>query len=79
MLGTSFVKPSGCWTKPTSIQDINPEDINSYIFILSPDNHLMAYKYRERRPNDIASINPVFFRELIEYLQKNTLASVLGL
>jgi hypothetical protein len=28
MLGTTFAQPSGCWTKPTSIQDINPEDIH---------------------------------------------------
>jgi hypothetical protein len=79
MLGTSFKNPSGCWTKPTSIQDINPEDIHGHIFMLSPDNRLVAYEYREGPPNDIAGTDPTFFQELIEYLQKNALASVLGL
>jgi len=27
MLGTTFAQLSGYWTKPTSVQDINPEDI----------------------------------------------------
>jgi hypothetical protein len=79
MLGTSFENPSGCWTKPTSIQDINSEDIHGHIFMLSPDNRLVAYEYREGPPNDIAGTDPTFFQELIEYLQKNALASVLGL
>lgn len=79
MLGTSFENPSGCWTKPTSIQDINPEDIHGHIFMLSPDNRLVAYEYREGPPNDIAGTDPTFFQELIRYLQKNALASVLGL
>lgn len=79
MLGTSFAKPSGCWTKPTKIQDINPEDIHGHIFMLSPDNRLVAYEYREGPPDDMTDTDPAFFQELIEYLQKNALASVLGL
>ena len=39
----------------------------------------MAYEYREGPLNDITSTNPAFFRELIKYLQKNALISVLGL
>jgi len=79
MLGTSFENPSGCWTKPTSIQDINPEEIHGHIFMLSPDDRLVAYEYREGPRNDITGTDPAFFQELIEYLQKNALASVLGL
>ena len=62
-----------------SIQDINPKDIYSYIFILSPNNRLVTYKYYKGLPNNIASTNPAFFQELIEYLQKNTLVSILRL
>ena len=67
MLGTTFAQPSGYWTKPTSIQDINPEDIHGHIFMLSPDNRLVAYEYREGPPNDIAGTDPAFFQELIEH------------
>lgn len=79
MLGTNFANPSGCWTKPTKIEDINSKDIHGHIFMLSPDNRLIAYEYREGPPNDIDSTDPGFFRELIEYLQNNGLSSVLGL
>ena len=44
-----------------------------------PDSRLVAYEYREGLPNDMASTDPGFFQELIKYLQKNALASVLGL
>ena len=47
--------------------------------MLSPDNRLAAYEYREGPPNDISSTDPAFFQELVEYLRKNALASVLGL
>ncbi len=70
MRGTSFAKPLGCWTKLTSIQDINLDDIHSHIFMLSPDNRLVAYGYREGPPNDMTGTDPAFFQELIEYLQK---------
>jgi hypothetical protein len=79
MLGTSFADPSGFFTKPTSIQNINLEDVHGHIFMLSPDNRLVAYEYREGPPNEIAGTDPAFFQELIDYLQKNALASVLGL
>jgi hypothetical protein len=68
MLGTRFENPLGCWTKPTRIQDINPEDIHSHIFMLSPENRLVAYKYHEGPLNNITGTDPAFFQELIEYL-----------
>lgn len=40
---------------------------------------LIPAEVREGPPNDIASTDPAFFQELIEYLQKHALASVLGL
>ncbi|KAI9764295.1 MAG: hypothetical protein M1840_008586 [Geoglossum simile] len=79
MLGTSFTEPSGYLTRPTSIQDINPEGIHGHIFMLFPGQRLVAYEYREGPPNDIAGTNSAFFEELIEYLHNHALASVLGL
>ena len=45
MLGTNFGNPSGCWTKPTSIQDIDPYDIHGHVFMLFTDNRLVAHEY----------------------------------
>ncbi len=47
--------------------------------MIYPNNRLVAYEYRDGPLNDVTSVHPRFFLELIEYLQVNNLASVLGL
>jgi len=79
MLGHSIDKPHGCWTKPVSLHDINPEDIHGHIFRISPDDRLVAYEYRYGPLADIDSVNPAFFSEFIDYLKAQDLTNVLGL
>lgn len=45
--------------------------------MITPDNDL--YEYRERPANDMTGTDLALFQELVEYLQKNASASVLGL
>lgn len=79
MLGHSIEEPSGCWTKPTDLCHITPEDIHGHVFRISGDGHLVAYECRDGRPVDFESVNPAFFHEFIYYLRTKGLTNVLGL
>lgn len=79
MLGKSVQQPSGCWTKPTGIEEVNLEDIHGHIFALAGDGRFVAYEYRERPPFDMADVKPEFFRDIIQYLRSNNLEDLLGL
>lgn len=81
MLGSSLKgQLSGYWTKPTPSEVIIPNPIHGHIYILSPDNRLLAYEYREGdAPKCVADINQAFFGELSKYLSSNQLTGLLGL
>ncbi|KAF9730274.1 hypothetical protein PMIN04_012889 [Paraphaeosphaeria minitans] len=79
MLGKSVQEPSGCWTKPTDINEVDLENIHGHIYALTGDGFLVAYEYREGRPADMTDVKPDFFHEVIQYLQSNKLEHLLGL
>lgn len=79
MLGHYFESPTGCWTKPTPIKDLDPANIHGHIFKLSTDGKLAAYEYREGRPINVSQINPSFFDEISGYLVENNLTDIIGL
>jgi len=71
---------SGGWTKPTPFESILGNHVHGHIYILSPDNRLLPYEYRDGgAPKHAAGVAQIFFRELSEYLISNKLAGVLGL
>lgn len=79
MLGTNFENPSGRWTKPTSINEVNLDNVHGHIFVLTPEHDFVAYEYQDGPLPDLSGIDPAFFTEFISYIVDNDLASVLGL
>ncbi|KAF3398198.1 hypothetical protein F1880_005616 [Penicillium rolfsii] len=79
MLGTSLKSVRGCWTQPTSIADINPAEIHGHIFKLTAGGEMQAYEYRQGPTASLDDVDPVFFQELVRYLQTHHLVDLLGL
>lgn len=79
MLGHYFERPTGCWTKPIPIEDVDTTNIHGHIFKLSTDGKLVAYEYREGPPTDISEIDPSFFAEVFNYLLEHNLTDTFGL
>lgn len=68
MLGKSIQEPSGCWTKPTDINEVDLKNIYGHIYALTGDGSFVAYEYREGPPADMIDVKPDFFHEVIQYL-----------
>lgn len=79
MLGHYFESPTGCWTKPIPIEDVDISDIHSHIFQLSPDGRLVAYEYREGPPINVSDIDLSFFEDVFRYLLEHNLIDIFGL
>jgi 6-pyruvoyl-tetrahydropterin synthase len=79
MLGTSLKSVRGCWTQPTSIADVNPAEIHGHIFKLTASGEIQAYEYRQGPTASLDDVDPVFFQELVRYLQAHHLVDLLGL
>lgn len=79
MLGTSLNSIRGCWTRPSSIADINLEEIHGHIFKLTASGEMQAYEYRQGPTVSLGDVDPKFFEELVQYLQSNLLVDILGL
>jgi hypothetical protein len=79
MLGKGVQEPSGCWTKPTVIEEVNLEDVHGHIFALTGDGRFVAYEYREGPLFNMADVKPEFFHDVIQYLLSNNLENLLGL
>ncbi|UNI24494.1 hypothetical protein JDV02_010234 [Purpureocillium takamizusanense] len=79
MLGTAIASVRGCWSKPTSISDINPLDTHGHVFRLTGNGEMQAYEYREGPIANLDGVDPAFFKELAQYLQVNDLGNLLGL
>lgn len=79
MLGASLKSVRGCWTQPTRIADINPAEIHGHIFKLTTSGETQAYEYRQGPPTGLDDVDPVFFQELVRYLQAHQLVDLLGL
>ncbi|KAI1935898.1 hypothetical protein LOZ12_006643 [Ophidiomyces ophidiicola] len=79
MLGTPLTSVRGCWTQPTPIRDINPAEIHGHIFKLTVSGEMQAYEYRQGPTLCLDDVDPMFFQELIKYLQTHHLVDLLGL
>jgi hypothetical protein len=73
-MATGLKAISGCWTRPTAIEDVDLHNIHDYIFMLLPGDRFVAYEYREGRPlTSRVHTDPRFFQEVIEYLFGRTI------
>ena len=79
MLGHSLTEPSGCWTKPIPIEEVNLAAVHGHIFKLVDGDRFVAYEYVEGKAHDFSDINAAFFGELVEYLRCNGLDTTVGL
>lgn len=79
MLGHSFTEPSGRWTKPIPIEEVNLAAVHGHIFKLADGDRFIAYEYVEGKANDFSDINASFFKELVECLRCNGLDTAVGL
>jgi hypothetical protein len=79
MLGHYFENPTGCWTKPVPIADVDTLNIHGHIFKLSKDGILVAYEYREGPPTNVSGIDLPFLEEVFRYLLDHDLTDTFGL
>lgn len=81
MLGVGLGTGSpGYWTKPTKYANVDKDSIHGHIYVLSSENHFIAYEYREEPSADKwKQVHPSFFSELALHLVTKDLAGVLGL
>jgi hypothetical protein len=70
----------GYWTQPTKSADVDKDNVHGHIYVLSSENHFLAYEYRGGPATDTwKHVDPSFFPQLAQYLLRNNLAGVLGL
>lgn len=77
MLGTNIEDPHGRWTKATATETIDLGKIHGHIFALRPTGGFVAYEYQDGPVPDLSAINEAFFAELVLYLARNDLSSLL--
>lgn len=79
MLGTKVQNPTGCWTRPTDISEVQKENIHGHIYVLTDNDSFNAYEWREGSPCSIADVDPEFFYTFVRYLRLNKLENLVGL
>lgn len=79
MLGHKFTDPSGCWSRPTTMEDVNLAEVHGHIFKLIDDDRFVAYEYVEGKASDLSNISTGFFKELAGYVRANGLGEIVGL
>jgi len=83
LLSHIITEPFGYWAKPTSILDVNLQNIHGYIFSVdtfnSARNTLFPSEFRTGPPINLGNISNEFFTEFIDYLQRKGLEHILGL
>ena len=79
MLGHYFTDPSGCWTRPTALEEVNLAEVRGHIFALVEEDRFVAYEYVEGRVNDLSSVSPGFFKDFAAYVRLNGLGNTVGL
>ena len=79
MLGTNIEDPYRHWTKATATDTINLSKIHGHIFALHPAGGFVTYEYQDGSMPDLSTINEAFFAELVLYLARNDLSSLLRL
>jgi len=80
LLGNSIAEPLGYWTTPTSILNVDLQNIHGHIFSLDAStNTLFPSEFRTGVPIDAGNINSKFFTEFIRCLQTRGLGNTLGL
>lgn len=87
LLGSSIANPTGFWTRPTPIVDIDPNNIYPYILSLDfscdakgfKKDVLLPSEFREGPPVNIEHIASEFFTEFINCLRARGLGNTIGL
>ena len=80
MVGTTVGNgPIRCWTRPVPFRDLCV-GLHGHIYALSTDNRFVPYEFRQgTAPHKIKVVQNAFFEEILQYLVKHDLTSVLGL
>ncbi|KAL9103232.1 MAG: hypothetical protein Q9163_001719 [Psora crenata] len=79
MLGHNFTDPSGCWIKPTALEEVNLAEVHGHVFMLVEEDRFVAYEYVEGRVNGLSNIKPGFFKDFAAYVRSNNLGDTVGL
>lgn len=79
MLGHKFTDPSGCWSRPTAMEEVNLAEVHGHIFKLIDDDRFVAYEYVEGKASDLSNISTGFFKKLAGYVRDNGLEEIVGL
>jgi hypothetical protein len=89
LLGTSITEPSGFWTEPTSISDVDLQQIHPHIISVNTTSctsegergNVLLYpsEFREGPPASVGSINCNFFTEFTDCLRTKDLENTFGL
>lgn len=79
MLGHNFTDPSGCWTRPTALEEVNLAEVHGHIFMLVDEDRFVAYEYIEGRVNGLSSVSFNFFKNFAAYVRSNGLGETVGL
>ena len=78
ILGRNFAEPSGYWTKPTAVEEVNLAEVRGHIFMLKEDR-FVAYEHVEGKVDGLSSISSRFFKDFAAYIRSNGLGNTVGL
>jgi hypothetical protein len=78
LLISAIENPSGYWTEPNLIRDIDLKSIQPYLVSVDPFGSLTVSIYRKGSPNVLEDINPSFFSEFKDCVQRHSLANIIG-
>ncbi len=79
MFGHNFIDPSGCWTRPTALEEVNLAEVRGHIFMLVDEDRFVAYEYVKGRVNGLSSVSSSFFKDFAAYVRSNGLVDTVGL
>ena len=79
MVGRQLTDPSGCWTRPAPLEDVNLKEVHGHIFMLVGEDRFVAYEYVEGRVTDFSGIESGFFKELATFVRLKGLERTIGL
>lgn len=79
MLGHNFTDPSGCWSRPTALEEVNLAEVRGHIFALVEEDRFVAYGYVEGRVDGLSSVSPGVFKDFAAYVRSNGLGNTVGL
>lgn len=79
MVGTAMTQMAGCWTRPTSISDLDLNALHGHIYVMDAKGHFQPYEFRSGAPPPMTAADNGFVTALQAYLVSSGLTGVLGL